>query len=164
MSSQAVGTVTLGTQVTTAFPIIGPSGGNFPNGTPATALVTVLIINGQPPVENSATLPLNSWIVDPLGEYVLVFDSTGVCLYQVIGTQGTLQNGGSFNGMPLWGPFGANGQYFCAQNDGNLVVYNADGTANWSNGSKGTAQLLCLQSDSNLVLYHFEANWSRIGG
>jgi hypothetical protein len=93
----------------------------------------------------------------------LVFNSTGLCLYQVIGTQGTLQNGGSFNGTALWGPVGNNGQYFCAQNDGNLVVYNAHVTGIWSSGATGPAQYLCLQSDSNLVLYQFAANWSWIG-
>jgi hypothetical protein len=64
-------------------------------------------------------------------------------------------------GQAIWSP---NGQYYLTlQTDGNLVEYNASGTAIWWSGTSGqTVTEMIMQPDGNLVLYgpNNNAVWS----
>src|SRR5262249_13097311 len=70
------------------------------------------------------------------------------------------------NWTPLWSTGESGNAGFAAfQGDGNLVVYNGDGTAHWSSGTSGTSGdfFLAVQDDGNLVIYEdggATAEWS----
>jgi hypothetical protein len=57
---------------------------------------------------------------------------------------------------PIWhsNTYGVTNRYLVFQNDGNLVVYNADRTPAWNSGTyDNTGTLLKMQDDGNLVIY-----------
>jgi hypothetical protein len=99
--------------------MLGPVTSDFPQGVPAVAVPVVPV----PPT--TYTLKTGNWIQDPSGEYVLILDGeNGLVLYQVMG-KGQDPSSGSFQGLAKWGPNGAGGIVFCAQADGNAVVYDS---------------------------------------
>lgn len=120
-------TVTVGNQVQV-------SGGNIPVGT---------------------TLTQGQWVISTANTYLLIMQTDGnLVLYQVIGTPP--ESGGTFTGFALWstGTDANGGETFSVQTDGNLVVYNGDGSSVWSSGTTGLAAAnLAVQNDGNLVLY-----------
>jgi hypothetical protein len=65
---------------------------------------------------------------------------------------GYLNTGFLTPGQSIWSP---NAQYYLTlQTDGNLVEYNASGTAIWSSGTSGQVVTeMIMQPDGNLVLY-----------
>jgi hypothetical protein len=69
-----------------------------------------------------------------------------------------LQNDGNLvvygNGIPVWSLGTTTGAVLANQCDGNLVLYNASGTALWASGTAGNGgSRLVMQNDGNLVLY-----------
>ena len=70
----------------------------------------------------------------------------------------TLQTDGNLvvygNGIPVWSLGTTTGAVLANQCDGNLVLYNASGTALWASGTAGNGgSRLVMQNDGNLVLY-----------
>jgi len=96
-----------------------------PGSVPGIAFPTVP--GGGNPTTPSLTQ--GQWIIDPTNEYVLILvppklpqTPPGLSLYQVVGAGNPAS--GQFNGSLEWGPNGGeNGFVFCAQSDGNAVVY-----------------------------------------
>ena len=130
----------------------------FPNGIPAVALQTVPV----PP--KTATLKPGQWIMDPSGEFVLILDAQkGLVLYQVVGNSDPTS--GQFQGLAVWGPNGATGTVFCAQSDGNAVVYDSSfpGKLNplWhANNGGSSAQYLFVQENGSFALVQYSAVWA----
>lgn len=130
-------------------------------GSTATAVPAVAEpVNG----EGEATLVPGQWMMDPMGEYVLVLGgtepATGLCLYQVIGAN---QPPGPFNAILRWtsGPGPAQGgQTFFAQTDGRAVLYGGDGEVLWSAGGDGPAQYFLVQTDGTIGLGQIGFGWS----
>jgi hypothetical protein len=65
---------------------------------------------------------MGQWIMDPKGKFVLILNSDGLTLYQVESGSPT---SGQFEGDAVFPSVGAGGEYFCAQSDGNAVVYDS---------------------------------------
>lgn len=108
------------------------------------------------------TLELGQWVVDPSDTYLLIMDNENfrgsLVLYRITG--GSLSSG-VVDVRLIWSSNTSNGQFAVAQGDGNLVVYEGQGTAVWDSGTSGNqAQFLSLQSDGNLVVYGFPCIWN----
>jgi hypothetical protein len=138
-------------RITTGMLLTGQPTNNFPQGTPAIALPTVPV----PPTV--ATLTMGQWIMDPSGEYVLMLSQQGLVLYQVIGNGNPTT--GQFQGLAVWGPSGGDNSFvFCAQADGNAVVYDSNFpnqlNPQWhaNQGPSNAQYLLVLESGSWAVV------------
>jgi hypothetical protein len=147
-------------QVTGITLLAPPAGNTFPGGVPSTAVATV------PPPQISQTWPstlrVGQWIMDPSGQFVLILEANkGLSLYQVSSGNPT---SGSFQGDNVFGPAGAGGAYFCAQADGNAVVYDSsfpkslNPTWHANNGS-GNAQYLFVQKNGCFVEVQCKGVW-----
>jgi hypothetical protein len=72
-------------------------------------------------------------------------------------TDGNLVLYSETTGRALWNSvsFNKGGKFLTQQNDGNLVIYTANGTAIWNSQTNGRGvSQLTLQQDGNLVLYN----------
>ena len=135
--------------------------------TPGSEATAVPAVNAPADDGNpaDATLFQDQWMMDPLGEYVLVLGgtkpATGLCLYQVVGA-GRPQEG-HFNGLLRWtsGPGPAEGgQRFYAQTDGKAVLYGDDGKVLWSAGGDGPAQYFLVQTKGTIGLGQIAFGWN----
>jgi hypothetical protein len=126
---------------------------SFSNGMVATlAAPCPQLITGTAP--SIFTLSVGQGFLDPTGEYVLMLQSSGLYVFQVIGP--TPPSSGSFNGKQLgyWEISSNNAQYFLAQTDGNAVISDAFGNLlSAANNGGYSALFLAIQSDGNVVLY-----------
>jgi RHS repeat-associated protein len=90
-------------------------------------------------------LPSGKCIVSPHGQYFLLMNTDGnFFIYDWAHGTGT------------WGPGtqGHPGAYAIFQTDGNLVVYDVNGTALWSSGTSGTyAERLDLNDDGRIIIW-----------
>ncbi|HET8891879.1 MAG TPA: RHS repeat-associated core domain-containing protein [Candidatus Angelobacter sp.] len=90
-------------------------------------------------------LPSGKCIVSPHGQYFLLMNTDGnFFIYDWAHATGT------------WGPGtqGHPGAYAIFQTDGNLVVYDVNGTALWSSGTSGTyAERMNLEDDGRIIIY-----------
>jgi pseudomonalisin len=105
------------------------------------------------------TLAGSSQITSANGQFRLLMQSGNLVLQQKSAAQ---VHWFSFWG-PLWtSPTAGQGAYAAIQNDGNLVVYGANGVPVWASGSSnlGGASFLWLQEDGNLVMHTDLAKWS----
>lgn len=143
----------------TGVPLMASSSSTqFPHGIPAVAIPTVPL----PPT--SPTLKPGQWIMDPSGEFVLILDADqGLILYQVVGNGDPTT--GKFEGLAVWGPNGAKGAVFCAQSDGNAVVYDSSFPGNlnptWhANNGGSSAQYLFVQENGSIALVNYSAVWA----
>jgi RHS repeat-associated protein len=112
-----------------------PTPGSYPNS--ACSIGTYLVA-GQ-------MLPSGKCIVSPHGQYFLLMNTDGnFFIYDWAHGTGT------------WGPGtqGHPGAYAIFQTDGNLVVYDVNGTALWSSGTSGTyAERLDLNDDGRIIIW-----------
>ena len=112
-----------------------PTPGSYPNS--ACSIGTYLVA-GQ-------MLPSGKCIVSPHGQYFLLMNTDGnFFIYDWAHGTGT------------WGPGtqGHRGAYAIFQTDGNLVVYDVNGTALWSSGTSGTyAERLDLNDDGRIIIW-----------
>ena len=146
----------------TGITLMAPQTGNtFPGGIPSTAVPTV----PAPQISTTwpTTLKIGQWIIDPSGQYVLILeDKKGLSLYQVSSGNPT---SGSFQGVNVFGPKGGGGTVFCAQADGNAVVYDSsfpkslNPTWNANNGTSGSAQYLFVQQNGCFVTTQCKGVW-----
>jgi len=148
-------------QVTGTTMMAPPIGNTFPRGIPATAIPTVL--PPQPGPSWPTTLTIGQWITDPTRKFVLILEATtGLSLYQVESGDPT---SGSFVGDAVFGPKGGGGEYFCAQSDGNAVVYDSsfpeslNPTYAANNGTDGSAQYLFVQENGCFVEIQCHGVW-----
>ena len=148
-------------QVTGITLMAPPIGNTNTGGIPSTAVPTV----PAPQVGSSSptTLKVGQWIMDPSGQYVLILESTkGLSLYEVKSGSPT---SGSFQGDNVFGPAGGGGAYFCAQADGNAVVYDSsfpkslNPTWHANNGTSGSAQYLFVQKNGCFVTTQCKGVW-----
>ncbi len=138
--------------------MLAPASDEFPNGIQCTAVPTVVVGSSNHP--DTATLNQGYWIMDPKGEFVLILDgSNGLVFYEVMGA--TSPTSGSFTGVAKWGPNGAGGTQFCAQNDGNAVVYDSNWNALWGANNGGShAEYLYVGEDGSVRLVQFNSEWT----
>src|SRR5579859_3162815 len=112
-----------------------PTPGSYPNS--ACSIGTYLVA-GQ-------MLPSGKCIVSPHGQYFLLMNTDGnFFIYDWAHGTGT------------WGPGtqGHPGAYAIFQTDGNLVVYDVNGTALWNSGTSGTyAERLDLNDDGRIIIW-----------
>ena len=141
----------------TGATLMAPSSTQFPQGVPSTVVTTIPV----PPT--TATLKQGQWIMDPSGEYVLILDGQkGLVLYQVVGNGDP--NSGKFLGLAVWGPNGATGAVFCAQSDGNAVVYDSkfpdqlNPTWHGNNGGSN-AQYLFVSENGSFAVVQYSPTW-----
>lgn len=155
-------TVTTSTnlQVTGIELMAPPVGNTHPRGIKSTAIRTVL--PPQPGPSWPTTLKMGQWIMDPKGKFVLILNSDGLTLYQVESGSPT---SGSFEGDVVFPSVGAGGEYFCAQSDGNAVVYDSSfpqtlkPTWKANNGTSGSAQYLFVQENGCFVMIQCHGIW-----
>jgi RHS repeat-associated protein len=111
------------------------SPGPFP---PDTCSIGTYLVAGQ-------ILPSGKCIVSPHGQYFLLMNTDGnFFIYDWAHGTGT------------WGPGtqGHPGAYAIFQTDGNLVVYDVNGTALWNSGTSGTyAERLDMNDDGRLIIW-----------
>jgi hypothetical protein len=138
---------------------------SLPGGAQGTYLTLVSVAGKTPPPKTQASLSDGGWVMDPGGEYVLIYNSVaGLRLYEVYGSTAPVSNG-TFQGILRWGPFGAQPSgatgYFCVQSDGNCVVYDGNSKPIWTSYSGGTnGQMFVVQSDGNVVMYQWSSCWN----
>jgi len=143
-------------QITTGILVMAP--GNVP----ATAIPTVPG-GGHP---TTATLTMGQWIMDPSHEYVLTLTSQGLILYQVMGNGDPTT--GQFRGTVEWGPNGGENSFvFCAQSDGNAVVYDNQFPTQlnhqWAGNSGGSnAQYLFVNENGSFAVVQYSPTWSSV--
>ena len=141
----------------TGATLLAPASTQFPQGIPATVIPTVPV----PPTVG--TLKTGQWIMDPSGEFVLILDGQkGLVLYQVVGAGDPTS--GQFQGLAVWGPNGATGVVFCAQADGNAVVYDKNFpeqlNPTWhANNGPSSAQYLFVLENGSFAVVQYSAVW-----
>ena len=150
-------------QVTTGITLMAPPNNQYPEGIRATAIPTVLTPTLPPTPPSPTTLTVGQWIMDPSGDFVLILESTnGLSLYRVVSGNPTT---GQFQGVAVFGPVGKGGSYFCAQADGNAVVYDSSFPKSlnptWAanNGTSGSAQYLFVQENGCFVTIQSKGVW-----
>lgn len=121
----------------------------------------------------TASLTLGQWIIDPTNEYVLILvppglDQTppGLSLYQVVGNGDPTT--GQFNGSLKWGPNGGDNSFvFCAQSDGNAVVYDNQFPTQWNhtwagNNGGSNAQYLFVGENGSFAVVQSSPTWNSL--
>ncbi|HVG90257.1 MAG TPA: RHS repeat-associated core domain-containing protein, partial [Alphaproteobacteria bacterium] len=112
-----------------------PTPGSYPS---SSCSIGTYLVAGQ-------MLPSGKCIVSPHGQYFLLMNTDGnFFIYDWAHCTGT------------WGPGtqGHPGAYAIFQTDGNLVVYDANGTALWNSGTSGTyAERLDLNDDGRIIIW-----------
>jgi YD repeat-containing protein len=112
-----------------------PSPGPFPS---SSCSIGTYLVAGE-------ILPSGKCIVSPHGQYFLLMNTDGnFFIYDWAHGTGT------------WGPGtqGHPGAYAIFQTDGNLVVYDVNGTALWNSGTSGTfAERLDLNDDGRIIIW-----------
>ena len=112
-----------------------PTPGSYPS---SSCSIGTYLVAGQ-------ILPSGKCIVSPHGQYFLLMNTDGnFFIYDWAHGTGT------------WGPGtqGHPGAYAVFQTDGNLVVYDVNGTALWSSGTSGTyAERLDLNDDGRIIIW-----------
>jgi RHS repeat-associated protein len=112
-----------------------PTPGSYPNS--ACSIGTYLVAG--------EILPSGKCIVSPHGQYFLLMNTDGnFFIYDWAHGTGT------------WGPGtqGHPGAYAIFQTDGNLVVYDVNGTALWNSGTSGTyAERLDMNDDGRIIIW-----------
>jgi hypothetical protein len=104
---------------------------------------------------------MGQWIMDPSNEYVLILTSTsGLVLYQVVGAGDPTK--GQFQGNVKWSQPGTTTDSFCfcAQADGNAVVYDSSYPDKlnpvWhANNGGSDAQYLFIKEDGTFALVEY---------
>ncbi|HVG92512.1 MAG TPA: RHS repeat-associated core domain-containing protein, partial [Alphaproteobacteria bacterium] len=112
-----------------------PTPGSYPS---SSCSIGTYLVAGQ-------MLPSGKCIVSPHGQYFLLMNTDGnFFIYDWAHGTGT------------WGPGtqGHPGAYAIFQTDGNLVVYDVNGTALWNSGTSGTyAERLDLNDDGRIIIW-----------
>lgn len=148
-------------QVTNGITMMAPPNNLYPEGIRATSVPTVPTPT-LPPTTSLTNLTVGQWMMDPSGDFVLILDSNGLTLYRVVTGNPT---SGSFQGVAVFGPVGKGGSYFCAQADGNAVVYDSTFpkslTPTWAanSGQSGSAQYLFVQENGCFVTIQSHGVW-----
>ena len=112
----------------------------------------------------TATLTMGQWIMDPTHEYVLMLTSQGLVLYQVIGNGDPTT--GRFQGSIKWGPEGGDNSFvFCAQSDGNAVVYDNQFPTQWNpqwaaNKGGSNAQYLFVNENGSFAVVQYSPTFT----
>jgi hypothetical protein len=127
-----------------------PSASAAPRTGPPEAPAGTLAASAVGAMHGGDQLAPNEYLESPDGNYALFVEPSGL--------------------LTLYGPTGAywirddteNAVTVVMQGDGNLVAYDAGGTALWSSGTYAPGALLAMQDDGNLVIYRANgtAAWS----
>lgn len=150
-----------GLQVHGTMTLMAPPANQFPQGVLATVLPTIPTPTIPPTDGSPVTLKMGQWIMDPSNEYVLILTSTsGLVLYQVVGAGDPTT--GKFQGNVVWAqPNNPTDSFcFCAQADGNAVVYDSSfpnqlNPAWHANNGGSDAQYLFIKEDGSFALVEY---------
>ena len=150
-----------GLQVHGTTTLMAPPANQFPEGVLATVLPTIPTPTIPPTGSSPVTLKMGQWIMDPSKEYVLILTSTsGLVLYQVVGAGDPTT--GKFQGNVVWTqPNNPTDSFcFCAQADGNAVVYDSSfpnqlNPAWHANNGGSNAQYLFVKEDGSFAVVEY---------
>ena len=150
-----------GLQVHGTMTLMAPPANQFPQGVLATVVPTMPTPTLPPTGPEPPTLKLGQWIMDPSKEYVLILTNTnGLVLYQVVGAGDPTS--GQFQGNVVWNqPSNPTESFcFCAQADGNAVVYDSSypnelNPAWHANNGGSNAQYLFVKEDGSFAVVEY---------